>query len=122
MLKRDDGADQLAEAQGEADAIRAERDELQKIAEELKSIATEREEDLARAKERMEVAMNDLEKKLETEVRSRYVRVIVAAMQMTDRSSTETISKILPRNSSVRHDKRRSSSPRWHAPRPNTRT
>ncbi|EIN05522.1 hypothetical protein PUNSTDRAFT_54924, partial [Punctularia strigosozonata HHB-11173 SS5] len=64
-------AEHLNHAQSEADALRAERDELQKVEEELRNIVLQREEDLARAKERMELTIADLGKKLENETRSR---------------------------------------------------
>ncbi|KAG6810596.1 hypothetical protein H0H92_011180 [Tricholoma furcatifolium] len=47
------------------------QDELQKIGEELKNLAMQREEDLARAKDRMDTAVKELEGKLTLEQRQR---------------------------------------------------
>ncbi|EMD32423.1 hypothetical protein CERSUDRAFT_118769 [Gelatoporia subvermispora B] len=58
-------------AQEEMDILAAEKEELQKLSEELKNLVLQREEDLARAKERMESTMADLDSKLGNEVRSR---------------------------------------------------
>ena len=64
--------DQLNELQTEGDTLRAESDELHKIGEELKNLLVQREEDLSRAKERMEAAVSDLDHKLTSEARTRY--------------------------------------------------
>lgn len=48
-------------------------EELQKVSEELKNLALQREEDLARAKDRMDVAVKELEGKLSVETLSKYV-------------------------------------------------
>ncbi|KAJ7621122.1 P-loop containing nucleoside triphosphate hydrolase protein [Roridomyces roridus] len=61
---------ELAAAQQEADVTRADLEELRKVGEELKNLALQREEDLARAKERTDVAVKELETKLETELRN----------------------------------------------------
>ncbi|KAI0954365.1 hypothetical protein AcV7_007621 [Taiwanofungus camphoratus] len=60
-------------AQEEIEALRAEKDELQKIGEDLKSLVVQREEDLTRAKERMESTLSDLDGKLSIEMRNRDV-------------------------------------------------
>lgn len=66
-------SEQFGLAQDEADALREERDDLEKATEELKNLVLQREEDLARAKERMEASIADLDKKLRAELTSRYV-------------------------------------------------
>ncbi|KAJ6591377.1 myosin II heavy chain [Mycena sp. CBHHK59/15] len=60
---------QLAEAQDESESLRSNLDELQKVSEELKNLALQREEDLARAKERSDITVKELEGKLDVELR-----------------------------------------------------
>lgn len=61
---------QLAEAQQGSDTMRTNLDELHKVSEELKNLALQREEDLARAKERTDTTVMELEGKLEGELRN----------------------------------------------------
>ena len=63
----------VAAAQQEIEALHGDKEELQKVSEDLTSLVSEREQDLSRAKERMEVAIADLETKLGSEVRNRLV-------------------------------------------------
>ncbi|KZT01711.1 uncharacterized protein LAESUDRAFT_717304 [Laetiporus sulphureus 93-53] len=63
---------QLDIAQEETDVLKAEREELQKIAEELKDLAAQREQDLARATERMDSLASDLNNELSAESRNRF--------------------------------------------------
>jgi myosin protein heavy chain len=63
--------EQLNELQTEGDALRMERDELRKQCEELRNVVLQREEDIARAKERMEVAVADVTRKLTAETSQR---------------------------------------------------
>lgn len=62
----------LNEAEEDIDILSAEKEELEKTTEELKNLVVQREEDLARTKERMEMAMSDLDSKLSVEARNRY--------------------------------------------------
>ncbi|CAL1710675.1 unnamed protein product [Somion occarium] len=61
----------LEDAQEDIDILNAEKEELQKVAEELKNLVVQREEDVARMKERMETAVSDLDSKLSGELRNR---------------------------------------------------
>ncbi|KAF7356757.1 Myosin II heavy chain [Mycena venus] len=61
---------QLLEAQQGSDTMRTDLDELHKVGEELKNLALQREEDLARAKERTDITVKELEGKLEAEHRN----------------------------------------------------
>ncbi|KAI0726107.1 nonmuscle myosin heavy chain b [Fomitopsis betulina] len=63
--------EQLDFAQEEIDAIKGERDNLEKLSDELKNLVVQKEEDLARTKERMESSLSDLGTKLTTESRNR---------------------------------------------------
>jgi myosin protein heavy chain len=65
--------EQLSRYQAEVEALCADRDELSKEGEQLKSLVSQREEDLARIKERMEAAVNELNAKLTSEARQRLV-------------------------------------------------
>lgn len=58
-------------AQHEMEALRADKAELQQVSEDLKDLVTQREEDLARARERLEAQIADLDAKLGTETRDR---------------------------------------------------
>ena len=69
--------DQLGLAQDEIDALRGDVDELHKLSEELKNLAIQREEDLARTKERMDVTVRELEGKLNVELRNKLVLFFV---------------------------------------------
>ncbi|THH29323.1 hypothetical protein EUX98_g4864 [Antrodiella citrinella] len=62
---------QLEDAHEDLDIFAAEKEELQKVAEELKNLVVQREEDVARAKERMEHAVHELDAKLANEQRSK---------------------------------------------------
>ena len=73
VAREADLTDQLNLAHHELDALRGDVDELQKLSEELKNLALQREEDLARAKERMDVAVKELEGKLTLELRNKLV-------------------------------------------------
>jgi myosin protein heavy chain len=61
---------QLVEAQQGMDTMRTTLDELHKVSEELRNLALQREEDLARAKERSELSVRELEGRLEAELRN----------------------------------------------------
>ena len=61
----------VEEAEDKLVALSEEREELQVSSEDHKRLLAEREGDLARAKERMEGAIADLESKLATEIRNR---------------------------------------------------
>ncbi|KAI8973163.1 P-loop containing nucleoside triphosphate hydrolase protein, partial [Trametes punicea] len=61
---------QLDEALEDLDILAAEKEMLEKQAEELKNVVAQRDEDLARAKERMESTMSDLDTKLVIEQRN----------------------------------------------------
>lgn len=61
----------VAAAQHEMEALRADKAELQQVSEDLKDLVTQREEDLARARERMEAYIADLEARLGSETRDR---------------------------------------------------
>ena len=63
----------VAAAQQEIEALHGDKEELQKVSKDLTSLVSEREQDLSRAKEHMEVAIADLETKLGSEVRNRLV-------------------------------------------------
>ncbi|KAG6878458.1 hypothetical protein C0993_006298 [Termitomyces sp. T159_Od127] len=63
--------DLLDAAREEINAMRGQHDELRKLSEESKSLVLQREEDLARAKERMDAAVKELEGKLVSEQRQR---------------------------------------------------
>ncbi|RDX42039.1 hypothetical protein OH76DRAFT_150419 [Lentinus brumalis] len=62
---------ELDEALEDLDILAAEKEMLEKQGEELKNLVAQRDEDLARAKERMELTMSDLDTKLVTEQRQR---------------------------------------------------
>ncbi|KAJ7802440.1 P-loop containing nucleoside triphosphate hydrolase protein [Mycena olivaceomarginata] len=61
---------QLLEAQQGSDTMRSDLDEFHKVGEELKNLALQREEDLARVKERTDILVKELEGKLEAEHRN----------------------------------------------------
>ncbi|CDO73933.1 hypothetical protein BN946_scf185016.g90 [Trametes cinnabarina] len=62
---------QLDEALEDLDILAAEKEMLEKQAEELKNVVAQRDEDIARAKERMEMTMSDLDTKLVAEQRNK---------------------------------------------------
>ncbi|CCM01260.1 uncharacterized protein FIBRA_03309 [Fibroporia radiculosa] len=64
-------AEDLDIARAQIETLQVEMDELQKLREELTSQVAQREEDLARTKERMESTMSDLDGKLNAELKSR---------------------------------------------------
>ncbi|KAI0666368.1 nonmuscle myosin heavy chain b [Trametes maxima] len=66
-----DLAKQLDEALEDLDILAAEKEMLEKQADELKNVVAQRDEDVARAKERMEVTMSDLDTKLVAEQRNK---------------------------------------------------
>ena len=63
--------EQLAAAEKEIELLRGDSDELQKVGEELKNLALQREEDIARTKERTDLAVQELEGKLKGEAQNR---------------------------------------------------
>jgi myosin protein heavy chain len=63
--------EQLAAAEKEIELLRGDSEELQKVGEELKNLALQREEDIARTKERTDLAVQELEGKLKGEVQNR---------------------------------------------------
>lgn len=75
-------------AREEINTMRGQHDELKKMREESKSLVLQREEDLARAKERMDVAVKELEGKLLLEQRQRYdihpTTILVISDQLID--------------------------------------
>jgi myosin heavy chain 9/10/11/14 len=60
-------------AQQEIEALHGDKEELQKVSEDLTSLVSEREQDLSRARERMEAAIAELETKLNNELQNRLV-------------------------------------------------
>ncbi|KAI0056017.1 hypothetical protein BV25DRAFT_1662232 [Artomyces pyxidatus] len=64
-------SEMVGDADREIDALKTAREELEKETVELKQLVVQREEDLARAKERMESAISDLDGKLTAELRTR---------------------------------------------------
>lgn len=69
--KEADLTELVAAAQQELEVLCSDKEELQKVSEELTSLVSEREEDVARMKERMEATVTELEAKLSTELRDR---------------------------------------------------
>ena len=65
----------LDDAQVELDILAAEKEMLEKQGERLKNLLAQREEDLSRAKERMESTMSDLDSKLSAEQRNKLVAI-----------------------------------------------
>ncbi len=66
-------AAELEKAQEEIEALHGDIDDIQKVSEELRNLAVQREEDLVRTKERMDVAVTELRGKVEVEVKQRSV-------------------------------------------------
>ena len=57
----------------EVETLRSDLDEMRTLGEELKNLVLQREEDLLRSKERMSVAIKELEGKLDAELRNKYI-------------------------------------------------
>ena len=66
----------LQTAEEKIEALQSERDELHKLSDGSKRQLSDREEDLARARDKMEATIADLEAKLATESRNRYEPII----------------------------------------------
>ncbi|KAF8908080.1 P-loop containing nucleoside triphosphate hydrolase protein [Gymnopilus junonius] len=65
--------DELKKAQEDIDVLQTDLDQLQRVSEELRSLALQREEDLARTRERMDESVKELRGKLDIETRNRFV-------------------------------------------------
>lgn len=76
--------EQLGGASEEIEVLRGQVDELRKVSEDLKNLAMQREEDLARTKDRADVAMKELEGKLEVEFRQKSVFLHIQSRSTTD--------------------------------------
>jgi len=63
----------VAAAQREIEVLHGDKEELQKVSEDLTSLVSQREQDMLRAKERMEAAITELETKLNNELRIKSV-------------------------------------------------
>uniref|UniRef100_A0A8H8CJM1 Nonmuscle myosin heavy chain b n=1 Tax=Psilocybe cubensis TaxID=181762 RepID=A0A8H8CJM1_PSICU len=63
--------EELRKANEEIEALQSDLEGIHEVSEELRNLALQREEDLARTKERMDSAVNDLRAKLETEARNK---------------------------------------------------
>lgn len=115
--------DQLGLAQHEIDGLRTDVDELHKLSEELKNLALQREEDLARTKERMDVAVRELEGKLNVELRNKsgpiyqILRIGFSDSYIIGISSKERLMAL-----KMMHDRRRNSLLNWLVLRQNTLT
>ena len=70
-IREEELSQSLMIAEEKMEALQSERDELRRASADTKQQLTEREEDLMRARERLETTVADLENKLATEVRSR---------------------------------------------------
>jgi myosin protein heavy chain len=66
-------AELVAAAQREIEVLHGDKEELQKVSEDLTSLVSQREQDMLRAKERMEAAITELETKLNNELRIKSV-------------------------------------------------
>jgi len=75
-------AGDLTRAESDIQTISAAKEELEKTAEELQHVLSERNEDIARIKERMDIAVADLEAKLAAEVAARYVPLILFSLML----------------------------------------
>ena len=73
IIREAELVEQLERTTQEIESTRRDRDDLRGLSEELKHLAAQREEDLMRAKERMEVVTAELETKLNAEVKNRSV-------------------------------------------------
>jgi myosin protein heavy chain len=114
--------DQLGLAQHEIDALRTDVDELQKLSEELKNVTLQREEDLARTKERMDVAVRELEGKLNVELRNKLVIYQILRIGFSDSLIIGISSKERPMPLKTMRDRRKNSLLNWLVPRRNTLT
>lgn len=63
--------EELRKANEEIEALQSDLEGIHEVSEELRSLTLQREEDLARTKERMDSAVNELRAKLDTEARNR---------------------------------------------------
>lgn len=63
--------EQLSEANDDVEALHSSLEELRKVGEELRNLVLQREEDLIRSKERMDVTIKELEGKLDIEMRNK---------------------------------------------------
>jgi len=70
-LKEAELTESLGAAHTAIEGLQRDRDDLQKLSEELKPLASQLEEDLLRAKERMDIATAELEAKLNIELKNR---------------------------------------------------
>ncbi|KAL0576478.1 class II myosin [Marasmius crinis-equi] len=68
-----EAANELAAATEEIEALQSDLDALTKVSEELKNLAMQREEDLTRTRERSEVAIKELEGKLDVEIGNKVI-------------------------------------------------
>jgi len=68
---------QIDAANVEMESLQADMDELQKVSEELKSLAQQREDDLARVKDRSDTIVKELEGRLEVELRNKCVIILI---------------------------------------------
>ncbi|ESK85274.1 myosin type ii heavy chain [Moniliophthora roreri MCA 2997] len=71
--REEEAANELAAATQEIEALQADLDALTKVSEDLKSLAMQREEDLARARDRSDLAIKELEGKLDVELGNRDI-------------------------------------------------
>ena len=72
-MKEQELSQSLMITEEKLEALSGERDELRKSSEETRRLLSEREEDLSRARDRMDVAVTDLEARLASEIKHRYV-------------------------------------------------
>jgi myosin heavy chain 9/10/11/14 len=113
--------DQFGLAQDEIDALRGDVDELHKLSEELKNLALQREEDLARAKERMDVAVRELEGRLDIELRNKLVSAFrMSHTGFTDNCTLGISSKGRAMTLRLMHDRRKNNWLNWLVPPQNT--
>ena len=100
---------QLNDALEDIDILNAEKEELQKEADELKSLVVQREEDVSRAKERMETAVSELDSKLNSEVRTKFVYfTLLRVTELISIIGTLSVPRLIRWNKML--DMRRSSS------------
>ncbi|KAG2004634.1 nonmuscle myosin heavy chain b [Coprinopsis cinerea AmutBmut pab1-1] len=71
VVRENELLEQIMEAEKEIEELRTGSTELQKVGEELKNLAMQREEDIARTKERADVMLQEMEGKLKSETQSR---------------------------------------------------
>ncbi|EJD07825.1 nonmuscle myosin heavy chain b [Fomitiporia mediterranea MF3/22] len=70
-IREEELSQSLAIAEEKLEVLQAERDELRRASDDAKRQLTEREEDILRAKERLEATVTELEAKLASEIRAR---------------------------------------------------